>query len=605
MKEKVSIVIPTYNHCDDLLKPCLNSIIEYTTLENVEVIVVANGCTDDTADFVKSLGEPFKLIWFDEAIGYTKATNEGIKQARGEFIILLNNDCVLLPQPKDQWVNQLEEPFQIDLKVGITGPMTKYEQPVGREFMIFFCCMIKQKMFKEIGLLDEIFSPGGGEDVDFCIKLQDAGYKMVRVPIGSPIQCADAMQISDFQLYHPGEGTMHDENAWKNDSLKIFIDKEKLKITSSVGKSPAEWEVIKRKNEQILIDRYGCRKDESDGITCVISTRNRYYTTLPLCLNSIINQTIPPNQILIYDDGDHKDLREDPVYKNIFSMFDQKGIEWSVIFGSGDGQVKNHQDSISRSKYPLIWRTDDDVISEPNVLEVLKKEMKEDVGAVSCMIINPKWKNEVSHLASSKMEDIFLGLNEQWFRPLFTVPKEVDHLYSSFLFRKSAATHGYCMQLSRVGHREETIFTYEMKMNGWKLILTPYTTMWHFESSTGGIRDNTRQEMFEHDEMIFKSKLFDWNIKCNKHFISVLNNGLGDHFAFLELIPELRKKYDKIILGVCYPEVFEDYPDINLASIAEMQNWVGDCSKYDLYKWMTDNNWNQSLTEAYKKMYNL
>lgn len=92
-----SIVIPTFQHFEDCLRPCITSIIQFTDLSNVEVIVVANGCGDDgTKEYVESLGGPFKLIWFDNNLGYAKATNEGMKVAKGEYIILLNNDTKLL-----------------------------------------------------------------------------------------------------------------------------------------------------------------------------------------------------------------------------------------------------------------------------------------------------------------------------------------------------------------------------------------------------------------------------------------------------------------------------------------------------------------------------
>lgn len=67
---KTSIIIPTYNHLEDCLKPCLESIIKNTDLTDLEVIVVANGCTDGTKEYVESLGDSFKLLWFDEPLGY-------------------------------------------------------------------------------------------------------------------------------------------------------------------------------------------------------------------------------------------------------------------------------------------------------------------------------------------------------------------------------------------------------------------------------------------------------------------------------------------------------------------------------------------------------
>ena len=106
---KYSIIIPTNNHCEDLLKPCLESVQQYTHMDNLEIIVVANGCQDQTLPYVLSLGAPFKLISSDAALGYTRAVNEGIKKATGEYIVLMNDDCVLLPQVTNLWLDKAQQ----------------------------------------------------------------------------------------------------------------------------------------------------------------------------------------------------------------------------------------------------------------------------------------------------------------------------------------------------------------------------------------------------------------------------------------------------------------------------------------------------------------
>lgn len=203
---KVSVVIPTYQHCDDLLRPCLESIKQYTNFPGLEVIIVANGCTDGTKEYVEGLGAPFKLVWMDAPAGYTKATNEGIKASTGDFIILLNNDTILLPQEVNAWINILIEPFYRDERVGITGPMKTFCPEAQREFLIFFCVCISRKMFDQLGILDEAFSPGYGEDTDFCCKLEDAGYKIHSV-CANPTYSSPNQMIGDFPIYHKGNVT--------------------------------------------------------------------------------------------------------------------------------------------------------------------------------------------------------------------------------------------------------------------------------------------------------------------------------------------------------------------------------------------------------------
>jgi GT2 family glycosyltransferase len=343
-------------------------------------------------------------------------------------------------------------------------------------------------------------------------------------------------------------------------------------------------------------------------VTASISTRNRYYTTLPLCLMAIANQTKVPEELIIFDDGEHKDLREDPTYQNIFAHLSKRNIEWHVEFGSGEGQVKNHQRTIETAKHELIWRLDDDNVPEANVLETLFNEIGTQAGAIGGLVLDPKSNLLPNKLASSRIEDIFFGVNEQWFPHALPTIKKADHLYSTFLFRKEAAKHGYESTLSRVGHREETIFTYEMKRKGWGILITPHCVTWHYHNPVGGIRDNTKAEMWDHDEKIFVEKLNKWGVKPTKYFPIVLNNGLGDHYMFKDVLPEIIKKYNdhKILFGVCFPNLFSEFAnDVQILSIADAMMGLGDISRFDVYKWSVEHNWEGHLIDAYKTLYNV
>lgn len=240
LSRKISIIIPTYNHLEDCLKPCLESIKEYTDLGAIEVIVVSNGSTDGTQEYVKGLGSPFKLLDYPEPLGYTKATNLGIREATGEFLILLNNDTVLLPQAKNDWINKLHKPF-IDSKVGITGPLLNHSPSAGRDFLVFFCVMLRKSVMEDVGYLDEVFSPGAGEDTDWCIKAIGKGYKMVVIPEGSETKIAGGLVVGDFPIYHAGEATVSEIPNWneiieKNEatlSERYNPDWKKLKLSNS------------------------------------------------------------------------------------------------------------------------------------------------------------------------------------------------------------------------------------------------------------------------------------------------------------------------------------------------------------------------------------
>lgn len=284
-------------------------------------------------------------------------------------------------------------------------------------------------------------------------------------------------------------------------------------------------------------------------------------------------------------------------------LLQQKGIAWEVAFGNRIGQVANHQKSIDDAKTDWIWRLDDDNVAEPDALEKLLKNVADDVGAIGGLVLDPKYNySRPNSLASNKIEDIYLGLNIQWY--LGTGVKEVDHLYSTFLYRRDAAKQigGYCRLLSRVGHREETIFTYSLKRAGWKVLVDASAVTWHMRAPQGGIRADSVHEMWLHDEQIFSQKLAEWGVKPRSIKLIVLDNGLGDHFIFKKALPDIKKKYENVVLSVCYPEVFVDDTDVTLISIADAQQMM-DITEMNVYKWMWDHNWKQSIEDAYREMY--
>lgn len=222
-----SIIIPTYNHCEDLLKPCLESILKYTDLDDIEILVVANGCTDNTENYVNSLGKHFRLIWFNEPLGYTKAINEGIKQSIGEFIILLNNDVEILTSEKNYWLERLYKPFIDNTNTAISGPLCLHDHDVNNNFIVFFCAMIPKYIFDTVGLLDEQFNPGYGEDIDFTLRIKKAGYE---------IACVDKMEfknntfVGTYPIYHKNNktfGTIPEYNSIVEKNRLVLKEKYK------------------------------------------------------------------------------------------------------------------------------------------------------------------------------------------------------------------------------------------------------------------------------------------------------------------------------------------------------------------------------------------
>jgi GT2 family glycosyltransferase/glycosyltransferase involved in cell wall biosynthesis len=201
-----SIVILTYNGLE-FTKQCLSSIKKYTKYPH-EVIIVDNASTDGTCEYLqewKTFDPNYHIILNDKNRGFPAGNNQGIIDAKGDYLVFLNNDVVVT----ENWLEGLIECAESDPTVGIVGPMTNYisgpqmEKTVGykkiddlqlyagryrnsnrRKWLYYpritgFCMLVKRQVVDTIGGFDPLFGKGNYEDDDFCLRTIIAGYKNV------------------------------------------------------------------------------------------------------------------------------------------------------------------------------------------------------------------------------------------------------------------------------------------------------------------------------------------------------------------------------------------------------------------------------------------
>jgi FkbM family methyltransferase len=200
------------------------------------LIVSANGCTDNTRWYLDSLrhqfdslgfGDHFTVVWHDQPLGFSKAVNAGIQVSVGQRILLLNNDVTLLDQPCNSWLDRLNAPFERDADVGITGTLKLFSKETGRDFLVFFCTMIDRKVIHRLGMLNEEYGVGGGEDIEYCIEAERAGFKIESVA-KTRFDPKQNTNVSDFPIWHQAEGTMHDPQLVPNWNHIFKTNMEKL-----------------------------------------------------------------------------------------------------------------------------------------------------------------------------------------------------------------------------------------------------------------------------------------------------------------------------------------------------------------------------------------
>ncbi|MBD5454915.1 MAG: glycosyltransferase family 2 protein [Lachnospiraceae bacterium] len=216
---KISIVISNKDHMADLER-CITSILEKSTYENYEIIVVENNSeTKEIFDYYDKLKEypNVKVVTYrgEGGFNYSKVNNFGAKEAKGDYILLLNNDTQVITV---NWIEELLMYAQRE-DVGAVGAKLYYEnktiQHAGvvlglgahrtaghshygqhRENLGYMgrlcfaqnvsavtgaCLLVKRKVFEEVGGLDESFAISLN-DVDLCLKIREKGLLNVFTP---------------------------------------------------------------------------------------------------------------------------------------------------------------------------------------------------------------------------------------------------------------------------------------------------------------------------------------------------------------------------------------------------------------------------------------
>ncbi|XXJ19389.1 glycosyltransferase family 2 protein [Desulfovibrio caledoniensis] len=236
---QLSIIIPVFNKFS-LTLDCLRSLREHAPEADMEVLVVDNGSTDETAVALDPLGaelfgDRFRAIHLAENRNFAPACNLGAREAGGEYLFFLNNDTVLTPD----WYPPLREALAGDC--GAAGPLLMYPahgplsldrvqhlgvacQPqlhfchlyeffpashpvVGRprspQFLTGAALLISRQVFVEAGSFHEGYV-NGAEDLELCVRIRKAGRSL---------RCVPQSRIYHLQSQTPGRHDHERDNA--------------------------------------------------------------------------------------------------------------------------------------------------------------------------------------------------------------------------------------------------------------------------------------------------------------------------------------------------------------------------------------------------------
>ena len=213
-KPLVSILIPNKDQVDTLDK-CLQSIEERTDYDNYEIIIIENNSTEQkTFDYYNQIcNDKIRVVYWKKEFNYSAINNFGVDQAKGEYLLLLNNDMEVISR---DWMSELlghcqrpevgavgarlyypDDTVQhagiiigiggvagsvfVGMKRGYTGYMHRAAIQQDLSAVTAACMMIKRSVFEEAGRLEEQLKVAFN-DVDLCLKIRKNGYLIVYDP---------------------------------------------------------------------------------------------------------------------------------------------------------------------------------------------------------------------------------------------------------------------------------------------------------------------------------------------------------------------------------------------------------------------------------------
>jgi len=246
VRPAVSVVIPVFNNIKFTVE-CLLSIVKHTdNLSEIELIVIDDGSRDETELLLRRV-ENLVYVRNDKNLGFLKSSNRGAKQARGEYLVFLNNDT----QVTENWLPPLLTTFETQGSVGLVGPKVLYpdgtlqeagaiinrdcttemigigENPDAPRYNYLrevdycsgVCLAVRSDVFRELGGFDESFAPAYCEDVDLAIRFRARGLRTLYNPQSAIVHhlsmTSDRVEDGQYKTRHVVRNQQQLSEKWQ------------------------------------------------------------------------------------------------------------------------------------------------------------------------------------------------------------------------------------------------------------------------------------------------------------------------------------------------------------------------------------------------------
>ncbi|MHB8057203.1 MAG: FkbM family methyltransferase [Desulfuromonadaceae bacterium] len=328
----VSIIIPVFNKCE-LTQQCLQSL--FATLPHkitCEVIIVDNGSSDETANYLKTLGDQVRVVSNTTNLGFAKACNQGAQAAAGKNMLFLNNDT----EPQQAWLEPMLDMLESDASIGAVGSKLLFpdgtiqhagvlvledqkmpdllfarhvfygqsadlpdaNRTMAYQVLTAACLLVRAEAFRQVDGFDEGYW-NGYEDVDLCFKLREQGWQLTYQPASVVIHHESKSGKERFAKVSHNIQRLHDK--WLGNVRPDAV------IDPQGGwhwiQDDATWRSLTQTAPCAAGRQSVAEKTEVTGlVTIVILTFNQLWCTKE-CVESIQQHTPEIHAIIFVDNG--------------------------------------------------------------------------------------------------------------------------------------------------------------------------------------------------------------------------------------------------------------------------------------------------------------
>lgn len=387
----VSIVIPVFNKLE-LTKVCIDSIHEVGSEASFEIIVVDNGSSDGSPEWLAAQQQQgrLKLVINPDNLGFSRGCNVGAEAATGRYLLFLNNDMKVL----DGWLDPLVSTLERDPEVGVVGAKLLYPdntiqhagvalvefsqqgdilggihlshrkpvnfagttQPMYNQIVTGACLLIRQQLFQDVNGFDERYW-NGNEDVDLCLKVGQRGFKVVYRP--------------ESLIYHyesqsgPERWSQTQQNiekfnqVWKSVAKPDYIHHSDDEITAT-----PEMAIRNYVSPRLSFSPKG-DTDDGPSVSIIVLTWNALDFTRK-CAESLLAHTSSVHELLFVDNGSEPETID--YLKDLEDAHPQVRV---ILNGKNLGFAAGNNVGMAEAKGEYVCLLNSDVVVTEGWLEAL------------------------------------------------------------------------------------------------------------------------------------------------------------------------------------------------------------------------------------------